>query len=232
PRPHEVPEPERPKVLQSRREYTPREVLRTPAFWLLYVMMTMAATGGVMALAQLGPMSTDFRVRDVPVYLGGVALAALPFAQMLDRVLGGVTRPFFGWVSDHVGREKTMFVAFTLEGTALFLLARFGHDPVWFVLTSGLAFFGWGAAFSLFPALIGDMFGRKFATTNYSLLYTAKGTSALLVPLGNLLHDGTGSWGPVLLGLVAFDWTSALLALFVLRPLRARWAAAEAKRSV
>jgi OFA family oxalate/formate antiporter-like MFS transporter len=116
----------------------------------------------------------------------------------------------------------TMFVAFFLEGIAILLFAYLGRDPLWFVLTSGLAFFGWGAAFALFPALTGDMFGRKYASTNYSLLYTAKGAAALLVPLGNVLHARTGSWVSVLLVLVGFDWVTALLALCVLRPLRRR----------
>jgi MFS transporter, OFA family, oxalate/formate antiporter len=220
PRPGEVPAPVKPRVRQSARDCTPGETLRTPAFWLLYAMMTLAATGGVMLVAQMGPVSRDWGVEQVPVSLLGVTLAALPFAQMLDRVMGGVTRPLFGWVSDHVGREPTMAVAFTLEGVALLLLVRLGHDPVWFVVLSGVAFFGWGAAFSLFPALAGDMFGRRYATTNYGLLYTAKGTATLLVPLGSYLQAVTGSWWPIIAVVVACDWAAALAAVCVLRPLR------------
>src|SRR6185436_9526121 len=98
-------------------------------------------------------------------------------------------------------------------------------DPIMFVLMSGLAFFGWGAVFSLFPAVSGDMFGRKFATTNYSLLYTAKGTAALLVDL--LVSTQTGSWVPIFTMMIAADWIAALLALLVLRPLRTRLAKVE-----
>lgn len=227
PRPHEAPAPAQPRIRQSARDFTPWETARSPLFWLLYVQMTLVATGGVMLMSQIAPLSKDWEVAKAPLVLFGFTWAALPLAQEIDRVLGGVTRPVFGWVSDHVGREATMFVAFFLEGIALLLFALLGHDPVWFVLTSGLAFFGWGAAFSLFPALTADMFGRKYATTNYSLLYTAKGTAALLVPLGSLLHDQTGRWEPVLLLLAAFDWVTALLVLFVLRPLRARSARRE-----
>ncbi len=222
PEPHELPAPCRPIVRQSSRDYTPLEMLKSPALWLLYAMMTMVATGGVMMLTQQGPMSNDLNVAAVPVTLLGITMAALPFAQVLDRIMGGITRPIFGWVSDHVGREVTMFVAFALEGAALLLLAGLAHHPVWFVLMTGVAFFGWGASFSLFPALTCDLFGRKYATTNYSLLYTAKGASSLLVPLGSVLFARTESWVPVLLVLVAFDWISALLVLLVLRPLRAR----------
>jgi OFA family oxalate/formate antiporter-like MFS transporter len=224
PRPDEVPAPVRSKVEQSGRDFTPGEALRTPVFWLLYGMMTLAATGGVMLVAQMAPVSRDWGVEQVPVTLLGVTLAALPFAQMLDRLMGGVTRPLFGWVSDHVGREKTMAVAFALEGAALLLLVRLGHDPVWFVVLSGVAFFGWGAAFSLFPALTGDLFGRKYATTNYGLMYTAKGTATLLVPLGSYLFAVTGSWWPIFVVVAGCDWTAALLALFVLRTLRRRLA--------
>jgi OFA family oxalate/formate antiporter-like MFS transporter len=151
----------------------------------------------------------------------------LPLAMELDRIMGGFTRPVFGWISDHIGREIAIFLAFALEALALFLLIRFAHQPVLFVLMSGLAFFGWGAVFSLFPAVSGDMFGPKFATTNYSLLYTAKGAASLLVALCDLLRTQTRSWTPVFAVMITADGIAALLALLVLRPLRARSARRE-----
>jgi len=222
PRPGEIPAVEKPTVQQSGRDFTPLETVRTPAFWLLYAMFTMVATGGLMATAQLGPISDDFQVGDRPVSLLGITLPALTFALSLDRVLNGVTRPFFGWVSDHLGRERTMFIAFGLEGAAILVLVHVAHDPMLFVVLSGLAFFAWGEIFSLFPALSGDMFGRRFATTNYSLLYTAKGVAALMVPVGSLVSAAAGSWKPIFFTAAALDWTAALLALCVLRPLRSR----------
>jgi OFA family oxalate/formate antiporter-like MFS transporter len=192
--------------------------------------MTMLAMGGLMATAQLGPIATDFKVAKIPVSMFGLTMAALPFALSLDRVLNGVTRPFFGWVSDHIGRENTMFIAFGLEGLAILLLVNFAHVPILFVVLSGLVFFAWGEIYSLFPAMSGDLFGRKFATTNYGLLYTAKGTASLLVPLGNVLKATTGSWMPIFILAIAFDWLGALLALFVLKPLRVRWVPGPAPR--
>ncbi len=214
-------------VLQSTRDYTPAEVLKTPAFWLIYLMMTLGAVPGLLMLGQLAPMAGDFGVAGQPLVFLWFTLEALPFALILDRVTGGLTRPAFGWISDHVGREPAIFLAFTLEGASLWLLALFGHDPTMFVVTSGLAFFGWGAVFSLFPAVTGDMFGRKYATTNYGLLYTAKGMATLLVLLANRLYAQSGSWGLVFGLMIAADWIAALLALCVLRPLRKRWAAAQ-----
>src|SRR5207237_7489764 len=158
-----------------------------PAFWLMYLMMTMLAMGGLMATAELGPIATDYQVAKPSVFLLGITMDALPFALSLDRILNGLTRPFFGWVSDHIGRENTMFIAFGLEGVGILLLITFAHIPALFVVFSGLVFFAWGEIYSLFPATCGDLFGRKFATTNYGLLYTAKGTASLLVPLGNVL---------------------------------------------
>ena len=212
-----------PTESQTTRDFTPVEMLKTPAFYLLYVMMTMLAMGGLMATAQLGPIAKDFKVADSPVSLFGLTMAALPFALSLDRILNGITRPFFGWVSDHIGRENTMFIAFGLEGCAIFLLITFAHIPVLFVIFSGVTFFGWGEIYSLFPATCGDLFGRKFATTNYGLLYTAKGTASLLVPVGSLIAGSSGNWYPVFMLAIAFDWIGALLALFVLKPLRKRW---------
>jgi MFS transporter, OFA family, oxalate/formate antiporter len=229
PRKGEVPDAAKAKVQQSSRDFTPAEMLKTPAFWLLYVMMTMLAMGGLMATAQLGPIAGDFKVAKVPVSLLGITMAALPFALSLDRILNGLTRPFFGWVSDHIGRENTMFIAFGLEGVGILLLISFAHVPVLFVVFSGLVFFAWGEIYSLFPAMSGDLFGQKFATTNYGLLYTAKGTASLLVPLGNVLQAATGSWMPIFILAIVFDWIGALLAFFVLRPLRIRWVSGHAR---
>jgi OFA family oxalate/formate antiporter-like MFS transporter len=217
-----------PETSQTTQDFTPVQMLKTPAFYLLYAMMTMVAMGGLMATAQLGPIAKDFKVGDSAVSLFGLTMAALPFALSLDRILNGITRPFFGWVSDHIGRENTMFVAFGLEGFAIFLLIRFAHIPVLFVIFSGLTFFGWGEIYSLFPATCGDLFGRKFATTNYGLLYTAKGTASLLVPVGSLIAGSTANWYPIFMLAIAFDWIGALLALFVLKPLRKRWLMAHA----
>jgi OFA family oxalate/formate antiporter-like MFS transporter len=222
PRPGEVPAPVQPRVLQSSRDYTPREMLRSPAFWLLYLMMTAGAIPGLLMLGQIAPLAGDFGVADVQLTLLWTTTAALPLAMELDRILGGFTRPVFGWISDHIGREPAMFLAFGLEGAALLLLIGFAHNPVLFVLTSGLAFFGWGAIFSLFPAVSGDMFGRRFATANYGFLYTAKGAAAILVSLCNRLQAETGSWPLVFGVMIGFDWFAALLALFVLLPLRKR----------
>jgi OFA family oxalate/formate antiporter-like MFS transporter len=225
PRPGEVP-PAPPTLIESTRDFRPSETLRTPVFWLLYVMMTVGAIPGLLMVGQLAPMARNFGVAEVPVTLLGVTLAALPFALILDRMTGGLTRPAFGWVSDRIGREQAIFFAFVLEGTSLFVLIRTAGDPVHFVLMSGLAFFGWGAIFSLFPAVSCDTFGRKFATTNYAWLYTAKGASSLVVALLGRLQAEAG-WGSVFACMIAFDWAAALLALFVLRPMRQRALRAE-----
>src|SRR5437870_9682708 len=228
PRPGEIPEVATTKVQQSSRDFAPFEMLGTPAFWLMYLMMTMLAMGGLMATAQLGPIATDYQVAKTSVSLLGITMAALPFALSLDRILNGLTRPFFGWISDHIGRENTMFIAFGLEGVGILLLITFAYIPSLFVVFSGLVFFAWGEIYSLFPATCGDLFGRKFATANYGLLYTAKGTASLLVPLGNVLRAVTGSWMPIFVAAIALDWIGALLAFFVLKPLRIGWVSAHA----
>jgi OFA family oxalate/formate antiporter-like MFS transporter len=217
-----------PTVPPSRRDRTPREVLRAPTFWLLYTTMALGAVPGLLMLGQMAPMAEDFEVARVPVFsLFGATLLALPAALMIDRLSGGFTRPVFGWLSDRTGREPAMFLAFVLEGLSLLLLITFARTPILFVVASGLAFFGWGAIFSLFPAASGDLFGRRYATTNYGLLYTAKGAAAVLASLSNRLHAQTNSWVPVFALMIAFDWAAALVALFVLRPLRRRHAAAD-----
>ena len=223
---HDAPAPLARAVDQSRRDFAIPEVVKSPPFWVMYAMFVLVGVGGLMAQAQLGPMAKDFGIDSVPVAILGLGLPALTFALSLDRVLNGLTRPFFGWISDHIGRENTMFLAFLLEGFAIYGLLSFAHEPFLFVILSGLVFFAWGEIYALFPALCADLYGKKFATANYGLLYTAKGTAALVVPLANLLPAGTGSWQLVFLIAAILDVTAALLALFALRPLRRRLIAA------
>jgi OFA family oxalate/formate antiporter-like MFS transporter len=179
----------------------------------MYLMFVLVGAGGLMATAQLSVIATDFGVAKTPVSILGLTLPALTFALSLDRLLNGVTRPFFGWVSDRIGRETTMFVAFMLEGAGILVLAQVASHPLLFVLLTGLVFFAWGEIFSLFPATCGDTFGRKFAATNYGLLYTAKGTAALLVPYGSVIRADTGSWLTVIYLAAAANILAALLAI-------------------
>ena len=203
------------------RDYTPLQMAATPVFWIMYAMFVLMAAGGLMATAQLAPIAKDFRIADVPVSILGLTLPALTFALSIDRVLNGVTRPFFGWVSDRLGRENTMFVAFFLEGVGILLLTRFGQDPVAFVLLTGLVFFAWGEIYSLFPATCGDTFGSTFATANAGLLYTAKGTASLLVPLTSLVSASMGGWHAIFVTASVMNFVAAFTALLLLKPLRA-----------
>jgi OFA family oxalate/formate antiporter-like MFS transporter len=215
--------PEVAKVSLSRRDYAPTEMVRTPIFWVMYLMFVMMAAGGLMATAQLGPIAKDFKIAEVPVSLMGITLPALTFAATIDRVLNGVTRPFFGWVSDHIGRENTMFLAFAIEGVGIYALSIYGHNPVAFVVLTGLVFFAWGEIYSLFPATCGDTFGTKYAATNAGLLYTAKGTAALIVPYTSILTTMTGSWHAVFICAAVLNLVAALMALFILKPMRASY---------
>jgi OFA family oxalate/formate antiporter-like MFS transporter len=203
------------------RNYTWTEMIRSPIFWVMYAMFVLVGAGGLMATAQLAPIAKDFKIDTVPVSLVGITLPALTFALSIDRILNGVTRPFFGWVSDHIGRENTMLIAFGLEAVGIWMLGNFGHDPVWFVILSGVVFFAWGEIYSLFPSTCTDVFGPRYATTNAGLLYTAKGTASLLVPFGNVLAQATGSWYSVFMVAAAMNLAAALAAPFILKPLRA-----------
>ncbi len=205
------------------RDYAPTEVARQPVFWMMYLIFLLVGAGGLIATAQLATIATDFGVAKTPVSLGFVTLPALTLSLAIDRVLNGVTRPFFGWVSDRIGRENTMFIAFLLEGLGILALVALADRPVPFVLLTGLVFFAWGEIYSLFPATCGDTFGRRDAAANYGLLYTAKGAAALAVPLGSLLRAATGDWLGVLYTAAAVNLLAAALALCVLKPMRRRF---------
>ena len=208
------------KVLQGTHDYTPAQTLRSPIFWVMYVMFTLVASGGLMAVAQLGPIAKDFGIAKEPVSIFGLSMATLTYALAINNLVNGFTRPLLGWVSDNIGREVTMFIAFLLEGIGIFALMKYGHSPVSFVLLSGVVFFAWGEIFSIFPATTRDQFGQKYATTNYGMLYTAKGTGSLIVPLASVLTAMSGSWTLALTVAGVFNIVAALLSIGVLRPLR------------
>jgi OFA family oxalate/formate antiporter-like MFS transporter len=212
----------------SRYQATPWEMLKTPVFWVMYVMFILMAAGGLMATAQLAPIAKDYKVAEIPVSLLGLTMPALTFALFLDRILNGLTRPFFGWVSDQIGREQTMLIAFLLEGIGIIALGNLGKDPVMFVLLSGLVFFGWGEIYSLFPSTVTDTFGAVYATTNTGLMYTAKGTAAILVPFTSVLA-AKGDWHVVFYAAAAMNIIAALLAIIVLKPLRSAYTSRPAK---
>jgi OFA family oxalate/formate antiporter-like MFS transporter len=228
PRPGEVPPPAAvvAALKQTVRDFTPLEMLKTPLFYIMYIAMLCVAVGGVMATAQLGPIARDFLVDDVPITLL-FTLPALQWALVFDRVLNGLARPAFGWLSDRIGRENTMLLAFGSQCVIILVFIKVAANPMAFVIMSGLVFFTYGEIFSLFPSLNADTYGRKYATTNYGLLYTAKGTAAILVPFGNILKDVTGSWVPIFQVAAALNLCAALIAFFVIKPLRARKAERE-----
>jgi MFS transporter, OFA family, oxalate/formate antiporter len=264
PRSGEVPEAAvRGSVLQSRRQYSPTEVIGPTSYWvvgsvialvgalamwftglhfyiplalaalifvagggviiakgqpiftLMYLMFVLVGAGGLIVTANLAPIAKDLKVDGIPVALLGLTLPALTFAATIDRVLNGFTRPFFGWISDRIGRENTMFIAFGIEGVGIYMLYLWGADPFWFVVLSGLVFFAWGEIYSLFPSTATDTFGSRFATTNAGLLYTAKGTAALLVPYASTIQKTTGSWDMVFIVAAGANIAAALLAIAV-----------------
>jgi OFA family oxalate/formate antiporter-like MFS transporter len=204
---------------QTKIDFTPPQVLRTPIFWVMYLVFVMVAAGGLMTAAQIAPIAHDFKIANSPVSLAGFQMAALTFAISLDRIFDGFGRPFFGWVSDTIGREHTMFIAFGTAALMLLTLSAYGHIPMVFVLATAVYFGVFGEIYSLFPATSGDTFGAKFATTNNGMLYTAKGTAALLVPVASLVASRYG-WQAVFVIAVALNATAALLALFVIKPMR------------
>lgn len=195
-------------------------MLKTPIFWLMFVMMTLMSTSGLMVISQMANFATEFGVAKLIVW----GAAALPLALTIDRFTNGLTRPFFGYVSDRIGRENTMFLAFALEAVAMSAWLATRGDPVLFVLLSGVVFFGWGEIFSLFPSTLTDTFGPRNATRNYGCLYIAQGIGSIFGgPLASLLHDAAGTWASVFYVAIAADAVTAVLAIAALKPLRARY---------
>ena len=207
------------KPTQTAHGYTPAQVLKSPVFYVLYIMFVLIASGGLTMAASMAPIAKDLKIDKIPVELFGMAMPALGFALFLNRIFDGVGRPFFGWLSDQIGREYTMALAFFVGACALFTLSQSGSNPVVFVLVTALYFGVYGEIFSLFPATQGDTFGSKYAASNAGMLYTAKGAGSLLVPVAAIIAKNHG-WGAVFTVGMCFNIIAVLMALFVLKPMR------------
>src|SRR5262249_50349290 len=210
------------RCLQGRRDMTLGEALRSPVFWVMYATFTLVAAGGLMSVAQLGPIAKAFRVADLPIRVWFWTAPALRLALQLNNIVGGISRPLLGWISDSVGREKTLAVAFVVDAIGIWAFSRFGHTPVSFVLLVALVFFAWGELYSIFPSLMRDHFGQRYAATNYGVLYPAKGVASSYVTISAMITAATGSWTAALYLCVAMNLIPAFLVIGVLRPLRLR----------
>jgi OFA family oxalate/formate antiporter-like MFS transporter len=186
------------------RQFTTAEMLRTPQFYLLYSAFVMMAIGGLLVTANAGPMARSW----------GIPATALALATSLNALANGGSRIFWGWVSDYTGRELAMGIAFVLQAACLLLTLTFGRTSgTLFTISLVLVFFTWGEVFSLFPSIVGDYFGTKWATSNYGVMYSAKGLAAIIGPgLGTLLFERTGTWNACLYGSTVFALIAAVIA--------------------
>ncbi len=208
------------RIVTSRIDYTPWQMVKTPVFWFTYALFVAVAAGGIIATAQIGPIAKDYGFSKLPVSPFGLfTMGLLPLTLIIDQVSNGFTRPLCGFISDRIGRENTMLIVFMGEGLALLGMLKFGHQPYAFVLFAALIFLCWGEIFSLFPALVADTFGSKNAATNAGLMYTAKGTASILVPVASALSAG-GNWDRVFIGCAAISILAGIVAKLFLLPLR------------
>lgn len=221
PRPAEASALPQAQLPQRRGDFPPREMLKTAPFWLMYAMFVMVGVGGLVTAAQLAPVAAAFGIDQAPLAVLGTTVPALNLALVVGLVMNALSRPAFGWVSDHVGREKAMFAAFLLEGGALIGLLLLAGDPAWFVVFTGLVFFAWGQIFSLFPAISADTYGTRYASSNYGMLNTAKGVASWFVPVASMLSDASGSWTAVFAAAAVLNVCAAAL-VFALHPARKR----------
>jgi OFA family oxalate/formate antiporter-like MFS transporter len=206
------------KVAQATHDLPPSQALRSPIFWIMYLMFFLVAAGGLMSAAQLAPIAKERGIADTLVTIFGITTPAIVAALTAHSITNGVGRPLNGWISDNIGRANMMGIAFGIEAACIAAFGFFGTTPISFIVTDALVFLFWGDIFSLFAATVGDAFGRRYVTVNYGIMYTAKGVAALLVPLGNVLTHMTGSWHAVYAVGCGMNIIAALLGFFVLRP--------------
>ncbi len=193
------------KVRSQAHDFNSAEMLRTPHFYVLYAMMLMMGIGGLLATAQVAPVARTF----------GIASGVVTLSVTLNSIANGSGRFFWGWVSDHVGRERTMLIAFLLQSIALVSVISVGQrSATLFVASMAMVFFTWGEVYVLFPSALGDFFGSRYASSNYGFLYSTKGVASIIGGwLAAKLFESTGSWGPVFYGSAVLALCSALMAL-------------------
>ncbi|MBU6460182.1 MAG: oxalate/formate MFS antiporter [Proteobacteria bacterium] len=208
---------------QSRVDYTPAMMIKTPVFWVMYVLFVLIAACGLMATAQIAPIAKDYGLAKIPMIYFGATLPLLTVSLSINSLCNGFTRPLTGWISDRIGRENTMTLMFGLQAVAMLGLMTVGHNPTLFLIFAAIVFLAFGEIFAIFPAISGDTFGPKNATVNNACLYTAKGTGSLLVPIASVLKASTGSWHAAFMVAFIFAVAATLGAKFVLQPMRRRW---------
>jgi OFA family oxalate/formate antiporter-like MFS transporter len=188
----------------ARHQFTTAEMVRTPHFYVMYIAFVMMGIGGLMVTAQAGPMAQSW----------GLTTAALTLAASVSPLANGASRIFWGWASDKWGRENSMIVAFVLQACALLLVLGVGHlSALWFAVTLVLVYFTWGEIYSLFPSLVGDYFGSRHATSNYAVMYTAKGAASIVGGgLAAVLFERFGTWSAAFYGSAALALIAAALA--------------------
>jgi OFA family oxalate/formate antiporter-like MFS transporter len=193
------------RVRRSSEPFTTPEMLRTPQFYTLYAMFVSMATGGLLVTAQAGPVASEWNI----------TREALTAALALNSLANGVSRIGWGWVSDRIGRETAMIIAFSLQAVCLLTVLWFGsRSGTLFAITLVLTFLTWGEIFALFPSIVADYYGPLHATSNYCFLYTAKGVASIIGGgVGALLFERFGSWSAVFYGSVALAMFSAVLAI-------------------
>ncbi len=206
--------------VETRHNFTTVQMLRTPVFWVMYAIFVAICAGGLIATAQIGPIARDFGVAKTPIMLLGASIPLLTLTLSADNLVNGLTRPLCGFISDRFGRENTMFIVFLGEGAALLGLVQFGHTPMGFLIFAPLIFLFWGEIYAISSALAGDTFGNTHVTANAGALYTTKGVAALMVPLGSVIKEMTGSWTTVFFCCAVISVITALASKFLLSPMR------------
>ena len=213
-------------VVQTRRDFTPKQMMSKKEFYIMYGMFLMVCTGGLMTTGNMSKIAQSLNVGDATFW----GIAIVPFTATVAGVANAFARIMWGGVSDRFGREYTMAFAFALEGVLIFLMTQISGNPMAFMLLMPFVFLAWGEIYALFSAITGDVFGPKNASANYGILYTAKGVSAILAGYGAAAVAAryAGSFAVPYYISSVFDLTAAALALFVLRPIIRKRIAGEA----
>jgi len=199
--------------MQKHEDFTLLQVLKTPLFWVSYASFLFAAIPGLIATGQLAPFAKEY----------GIPENILTLALTVDRILNGMSRPISGWISDCIGREELLFLAFVVEGLGFLFLWQWGYSYTSFVIVTGMLFFAYGEMFSLYPASLADTYGRGNVTSIYGMMYTAKGVGSLLIPVTDIIWGINNSWKPVIVLCWTFSFGAALIIICIVRPLKRKF---------
>lgn len=192
-------------------DFTVREAARTWQFYLLWAMLFLNVSAGIMIISQASPMAQSKE------FVGMTALQAASMVGLIS-IFNGLGRVFWAWVSDMIGRARVYFLLFAIQAVVFFLLPRI-HGATTFSVCFAIIGLCYGGGFGTMPSFTADFFGAKYMGGIYGWILLAWGAAAIPSPIMIArLHQSTGTFSTAVYIIAVVMVCSLVLPLMARRP--------------